>query len=271
LGEYILSQKNETALLCERGFIPRNAQARSGITLETRQKNMSSKTEITGDILAQKMRVKKMIRALAKLFPNPEVTLAHKNAWELLVATILSAQCTDKKVNEVTKKLFKKYKTVGEYARASQKIFEKDIHETGFYKTKAKHIIASAKLVQKNFGGKVPQTLAELITLPGVARKTANVVLGGAFGKSEGIAVDTHVLRMAKKFGLSKNTTPEKIEQDLMKIVPKAHWAHFSLWLIVYGRTYSPARKKDCVDEPLAAFCVHGGAKQTKRASKGTK
>ena len=194
----------------------------------------------------KRQKVLKIIRALKKLIPNPEMELTYRNNWELLVAVILSAQCTDKQVNKVTKELFKKYRTLDEYVRAKPREFEKDIYSTGFYRNKTKHILASAKLLKKEFAGKVPRTMGEMVTLPGVSRKTANVVLGNAYGVVEGIAVDTHVARLAKRFGLTKHTDPKKIEQDLMEITPKSEWFRFTYLMIGYGRRYCPARSKTC-------------------------
>jgi endonuclease-3 len=194
-----------------------------------------------------------MLRVLKKLFSDrtPETALSHTTPWELLVAVILSAQCTDKRVNEVTSTLFKKYPTLGAYVNASVKEFEKDIHSTGFFRMKTKHILAAAQKIQDDFNGKVPDTMEALLTLPGVARKTANVVLSNAFGINEGIAVDTHVRRFAIRFNLSDSTNPTIIERDLMKQISKKDWAMFSYYLILYGREICPARKHDCKDHPL--------------------
>ena len=206
----------------------------------------------------RKKRAGKIVKKLKELFPDAKIVLKYKNNWELLVSVILSAQCTDKKVNIVTEKLFKKYKTLNDYVKvsASRRIteeFEQDIKSTGFYKNKAKNILASAKIVQKQFGGKVPNTMEELLTLPGVARKTANVVLGNAYGIVEGIAVDTHVRRLSRKLGLTEYTDPVKIELDLMELVPKKDWFFLTYGLIEYGRHICVARKhKDCADHPLS-------------------
>ncbi len=183
--------------------------------------------------------------------------LKYSSHWELLVAVMLSAQCTDKKVNEVTEKLFKKYRTLDDYVHAKQSEFEKDIFSTGFYRAKARHILASAKIVQKRFGGHVPQTMEELITLPGVARKTANVVLGNAYGVVEGIAVDTHVKRLSRLLGLTESSDPNRIEQDLMEIVPHKDWMNFTYLLIEYGRKYCSAKKHDHANCPLVSV-THG-------------
>lgn len=199
----------------------------------------------------QKQRVKIILREMRRMFPRLETSLSHKNPWELLVATILSAQCTDKKVNEVTQMLFKKYRLLNDYIKANSKEFERDIYQTGFYRSKTKFILKSAHMLKERFGGKVPQTMSELVQLPGVARKTANVVLGNAYGVAEGIAVDTHVKRMARKFGLTSHIDPVKIEKDLMQIVPKKDWMIFSHALIEFGRKVCPARKHNCSNHPL--------------------
>lgn len=198
-----------------------------------------------------KKKVEIILVALKHLFPQARIALQYKNNWELLVAVQLSAQCTDKKVNEVTEKLFKKYPTLNDYAQADPKEFEKDIHATGFFRQKTKNILAAAKIVQKQYNGKVPRTMAEILALPGVARKTANVVLGNAYGVVEGIAVDTHVRRLSLLLGLTKHKDPVKIEQDLMNIVPRKEWFDFTYRLIEYGRKYCVARKHDHEACPL--------------------
>jgi len=200
----------------------------------------------------RKLRTLAINKRLKKLFPrNNGTALKHKNPWQLLVAVMLSAQCTDKKVNEVTNVLFKKYRTLTDYAKVSQKEFEKDVRPTGFYRNKAKNILSSAKKIKKEYGGSVPFSMDELLTLPGVARKTANVVLSNAFGKIEGIAVDTHVRRFAIRFELSASKNPETIEKEIMLLLPKSEWFGFSNRLIEYGRTICPARKHDCSQHPL--------------------
>jgi endonuclease III len=199
----------------------------------------------------RKRRALLILRKLKKLFPHPKTALRYDNDWELLVAVILSAQCTDKKVNEVTKKLFKKYKKFDDYVDANVNEFEQDIRQTGFYRNKAKHILAASKIVKEKFAGKIPKTMNELLEIPGVARKTANVVLGNAYGIVEGIAVDTHVKRFAQKFNLTDSTNPEKIEQDLMILLPKEEWFGITHRLIEYGRNFCPARKHECINHPL--------------------
>jgi endonuclease-3 len=194
-----------------------------------------------------KKRAQKIFKTLKKLFPHPKIALTFGNDWELLVAVQLSAQCTDKKVNEVTPALFKKYPTLDAYVRAGKSArgvhgFEKDIHQCGFYRAKTKNILAAAKMVKEKFNGKLPRTMEEMITIPGVGRKSANVILGNAYGVVEGIAVDTHVMRLSRVLGLSKEKTPEKIEQDLMAIIPKKDWFETTYMLIDYGRKYCVAR-----------------------------
>ncbi len=192
-----------------------------------------------------------IIDKLAILFPESKIALNFSNNLELLIAVILSAQCTDKKVNEVTEKLFKKYKNLGDYLDADLMEFEKDIHSTGFYHNKAKNILAAVKIIKNDFNGKVPDRMENLLKLPGVARKTANIVLGDGFGKVEGIAVDTHVKRLSLLYGLTKENNPNKIEKDLMKIIPQTEWLNLNHRLIEYGREYCPARKHDHNNCPL--------------------
>lgn len=192
-----------------------------------------------------------MMRELRDLFPQAGMMLRYTTHWELLVAVVLSAQCTDKKVNEVTEKLFKKYPTLLSYVEADSKEFEDDIHATGFFRQKTKNILASARIIHERYHGKLPQTMEELTALPGVGRKTANVVLGNAFGTVEGIAVDTHVRRLARRYGLTKQTDVKKIEQDLMRLIPREQWFLFTYYMIEYGRKYCSARKHDHERCPL--------------------
>lgn len=196
-------------------------------------------------------RALRIVQTLKKLFPAAKIALKYGNPWELLVAVVLSAQCTDKKVNEVTEKLFKKYRTLEDYVKADPKKFEKDIKPTGFYRNKAKNILATAKIVKEKFKGEVPCTMEELLTLPGVARKTANIILGNACGVVVGIAVDTHVRRLSIKLGLTDHDDPVKIERDLMKLLPKREWFKFTYRMIEYGRKICPARKHECREHPL--------------------
>jgi endonuclease-3 len=203
-----------------------------------------------------KEKVKKIIEILTKEYPNVKTTdLNFSNPLELLVATILSAQCTDKRVNQVTQSLFKKYKSVEDYANADIKTFENEIRQTGFYKNKARNIIRSAKMILEKFNGKVPDSMEKLLQLPGVARKTANIVLTCAFGKIEGIPVDTHVRRLAQRLQLTKNDDPVKIEQDLMKLVDKKYWGKFSFLLIRHGREICNAKKPKCNECAIKSLC----------------
>lgn len=195
-------------------------------------------------------RAARIIKNLKKLFPQAKIALRFSNPWELMVAVQLSAQCTDKKVNEITPALFKKYRRLDDYVRADPREFEQMIHACGFFRAKTRNILSCAKMVKERFDGKLPRTMAEMLTLPGVARKTANVVLGNAYGVVEGIAVDTHVIRLSKKLGLTKHTDPVKIERDLMTIIPKKEWFPFTYRLIDYGRKYCPARPHDCSKHP---------------------
>ena len=204
---------------------------------------------------ARRARTKKIISTLKKNYPDAHIVLKFKNTWELLVAVILSAQCTDKKVNEVTAHLFKKYKTLDDYVNADPREFERMIHATGFYRAKAKNILASAKIVQGKFGGRVPRTMEEILTLRGVARKSANVILGNAYGIVEGIAVDTHVRRLSQRLGLTKNSDPEKIEKDLMELIPKKDWFDTTYLLIDHGRAVCTAKDPRCDLCPLSKIC----------------
>jgi len=187
-----------------------------------------------------------IIELLKKNYPDVKIALDFSNPMELLVATILSAQSTDKQINKVTKTLFEKYRTLEDYAKTPQEELEKDIYSTGFYRNKAKNIKKLCEILVNDFNSNVPDTMEDLVTLPGVARKTANIVLSGAFGKIEGIAVDTHVKRVSARLGITKNTDPEKIEKDLMKIVPRNEWDIFALRLIHHGREICIAKKPKC-------------------------
>ena len=203
-------------------------------------------------------RVAEILKRLAATYPNAECALHHRNAWELLVATILSAQCTDVRVNMVTPELFRQFPTPKAMTEASQPAIEELIRSTGFYRNKAKSILGAAKKITNEFGGKVPRTLAELTTVPGAARKTANVVLGVAYGLAEGIVVDTHVLRISRRLHLTQATEPKKVEQDLVKIIPKDHWIAYSHEIIHHGRQICIARKPKCADCTLEAICTSG-------------
>ncbi len=203
-------------------------------------------------------RAQELVRLLPKVYPDAHCELDFKTPLQLLVATILSAQCTDKRVNLVTPDLFKRYRTAADYAAAKPAQLEKAIQSTGFFRNKAKSIRAAAAAIEKEHDGKVPQTMAELNALPGVGRKTANVVLGNAFQKDEGIVVDTHVARLSERLGLTKQTDPVKIEQELMKLIPRKDWTNWSHWLIWHGRRRCYARKPDCTNCELLRLCPAG-------------
>jgi endonuclease-3 len=202
----------------------------------------------------RRQRALAMVRVLQGLFPSISVPLHHQNNWELLVAVILSAQATDKKVNEVTARLFQKYRTLGDYMNADPAEFEQDIKELGLYRSKARHILATSRIIQQDYGGELPRTMDEMIRLPGIGRKSANVILGKAYGVVEGIAVDTHVRRFALRFDLSDSIDPSRIERDLMELLPKEEWFGFSYRLIMYGRQICPARRHECRGHPLTAL-----------------
>ncbi len=200
-------------------------------------------------------RIQTILDLLGKAYPNPECALIHKDAWQLLVATILSAQCTDARVNMVTPVLFKRFPKPADLAAAPLDEIKEIIRATGFYNNKAKSIQGAANKIVADFNGKVPRKMEELLTVPGAARKTANVVLGVAYGLAVGVVVDTHVLRLSKRLELTIETTPEKVEQDLMKIIPDDHWIAFSHELIHHGRQVCIARKPRCVDCTLEKVC----------------
>jgi endonuclease-3 len=203
-------------------------------------------------------KINEIIKILDKEYGTVDIALEFSNVFELLVATILSAQCTDKRVNIVTSTLFKKYKTIKDYATADFEEFENDIKSTGFYRNKAKNIIATANIILDKFNGIVPKTMEELITLKGVARKTANIVLGSGYGINVGIAVDTHVIRLTNLIGLSKNSDPKKIEKDLMKIIPKKNWRNISFEIQTLGRRVCIARRPKCQICPIKHLCNTG-------------
>ncbi len=200
-------------------------------------------------------RIGDIIRLLARRYPEARCSLDHRDPLELLVATILSAQCTDARVNLVTKDLFRKYRSAGDYAAADPAVFEQEIRSTGFFRNKTKSVIGMAQALVERFDGRVPDSMEALTTLPGVGRKTANVVLGNAFGKDEGIVVDTHVARIARLLGLTRQTDADKIEQDLMKLVPRRSWTLFPHLLIHHGRAICIARRPRCGECPVAPLC----------------
>lgn len=202
-----------------------------------------------------------VLARLKKRYPEPETMLDHRNPWELLVATVLAAQCTDARVNTITPELFRRWPDPAALAGAPQEELEDVIHAAGFYHSKAKNLIGAAKRVVEAYGGEVPHTLEELVTLPGVARKTANVVLWGGFGINEGLAVDTHVKRLSFRLGFTKNTEPVKIEQDLIKIFPREEWGDVNHRLVWFGRDVCDARRPACSECELYDLCPRKGVK----------
>lgn len=208
----------------------------------------------SSDFKIRKARARKIVAGLKKLLPKSKIALDFGDPWQLLVAVVLSAQCTDKKVNEVTPALFKKYPKLANYLKAKQPEFEQDIKPTGFYRNKARNILAAARVVKEKFGGKVPKTMEEMLAIPGIGRKSANVILANAYGIVVGIAVDTHVIRLSNKLGLTKNKNPEKIEKDLKEVIPKKDWFNFNYRLIDYGREFCPARPHDHAKCPLTKY-----------------
>ena len=211
---------------------------------------------------AKTTRLKKIIAALDRVYPGVHCELNHADPLQLLVATILSAQCTDKRVNLVTAELFKKYRSAADYANAPLVELEQAIKSTGFFRNKAKNIRASCRKLVERHGGEVPRTMDELTQLDGVGRKTANVVLGNAFGINVGVVVDTHVARLSHRLGLTGQETPEKIERDLILLVPRQQWALFSHWLIWHGRRRCAARKPDCLNCEILKLCPQMGVKE---------
>jgi endonuclease-3 len=202
-----------------------------------------------------KKRALKIVSIVRKLFPEATTALRHENPLQLLIATILSAQCTDARVNVVTPFLFAKYRSANDFANADRVELEQEIRSTGFYRNKARNIIACCQEIVRKHSGKVPSTMEELLELPGVGRKTANCVLGGAYGIDSGVVVDTHVARLSQRLGLTKEKAPEKIEADLVKIIPKKYWYDFSNMLIFHGRETCTARKPNCPECKLHSLC----------------
>ena len=216
-------------------------------------------------------RVTALIEAFRRVYPNAHCELVFANPLQLLVATVLSAQCTDKRVNLVTETLFARYRTAADFAEVSQEELEEAIRSTGFFRNKAKNIRALAGALVERYHGEVPADMAALTALPGVGRKTANVVLGNAFGLNEGVVVDTHVTRLAGRLGLTKATAPEKIEEELMRLVPREEWTNFSHWLIWHGRRRCTARNPDCAGCEVQTLCPSafkvGKGKERREAS----
>lgn len=205
--------------------------------------------------ISKKKQADEVIRRLKAEYPDAHCALLHTSAFELLIATILSAQCTDERVNIVTSELFRKYRTPHDYLSVPQTELERDIHSTGFFRNKAKNIRAACQRIIEAFGGEVPMSMEELLTLGGVARKTANVVMGNAFGIASGVVVDTHVGRLARRLGLTRHESPEKVERDLAKLVPKEHWIMLPHWLIYHGRQVCKARNPNCEGCVLSDIC----------------
>lgn len=211
---------------------------------------------MSDDLKLRQKRAVVVVKVLNKLYPNPSFPLDYTTPLELLVAVVLSARCTDKKVNEVTRNLFIKYKNLDDYANADINEFSQDIKSTGFYKNKAKNIIAAAKKIRDEYDSSIPNDMERLTSLPGIARKSANVILSRVFKKSVGIAVDTHVIRLSQKFGLTENKDQNRIENDLMEAVPKAEWMGFTVRMGHYGRDYSPAHKKNESSDPVSIALI---------------
>ncbi|HEX9039294.1 MAG TPA: endonuclease III [Ktedonobacterales bacterium] len=209
---------------------------------------------------AERKRAAEIVATLRRLYPDAKCSLDFTTPLELLVATMLSAQCTDERVNQVTKSLFKKYRSAQEYAHADPVALEQDVKQTGFYRNKAKHIREASAIIQERFGGEVPRAMDQLTSLPGVARKTANVVMGNAFGIIEGVVVDTHVGRLARRLGWTTSDDPVKVEQELMALLPRSDWLDLSHMLIMHGRAVCQARKPLCGDCALAPLCPTGQA-----------
>lgn len=216
---------------------------------------MSPRIPRTEDPAKKRVRGMSVLRTLRKEFPSAHTALRHENAFQLLVATILSAQCTDERVNMVTRDLFAKYPAAADLASVPREELEKEIRSTGFYRMKAKNVIACSSMLVERFGGKVPRNMEDLVNLPGVGRKTANVVLGQAFGITSGVVVDTHVHRLARLLGFTREDTPEKIEADLMDLFPEKDWIELGTVLILQGRKTCKARKPDCPACPVNHLC----------------
>jgi endonuclease-3 len=247
-----MAQKKVTKKAAKRGAATAKAPRKSAGRAPQKK---SSKAAKDAGLELDPRRIAELLRRLRAAYPNAECALKHTSAWELLVATILSAQCTDARVNLVTPSLFRKFPTPQAFAEASLPAIEEEIRSTGFYHNKAKSISGAAKKIVNEFGGKVPDTMEELLTLPGVARKTANVVLGVAFKEAEGVVVDTHVLRLSHRLGLTRAEDPKRVEEDLMRVIPRDRWIAFSHEMIHHGRQICVARKPRCVDCPLETLC----------------
>jgi endonuclease III len=247
-------KNNVASTRSARGTRPTQSKTAAATKAKTKTKKKSSYNPLAPN------RISEILNRLDQLYPDVTCALTHKSAWELVVATILSAQSTDVNVNRVTPELFRKYPTVEAFAALTPEQLEPDIHSTGFFRNKAKSVVGAAKKVVADYGGQVPINMTDLLTLPGVARKTANVVLGSWFKIADGVVVDTHVTRISRRLELTTNTEPQKIEQDLMRIIPREKWILFSHQIIWHGRKLCIARKPKCVDCPLENIC-HAGDK----------
>ncbi len=236
------------------GFLAKGGRPKAAVPTRFFQTTAVRKASLRYNPLAPE-RIQEILERLDQLYPDATCALHHKSAWELVVATILSAQSTDVNVNRVTPELFRKYPTVESFAAITPEQLQPDIYSTGFFRNKAKSVVGAAKKVVSDFGGQVPDSMDKLLTLPGVARKTANVVLGTWFGKAEGVVVDTHVTRIARRLELTKNTDAAKIEQDLMQVIPRDKWILFSHQIIWHGRKLCIARRPKCADCPLESLC----------------
>ena len=230
----------------------------------SKKKSASAKSKVKKPAKAAKIaraagtdpkRVATILAKLVEAYPNATCELKHENAFQLLISTILSAQCTDVRVNQVAETLYKKYPDAKAFAYATPSELEQDIRPTGFFRNKTKSVMGASKAILEKFGGQVPRTMEEILTLPGVARKTGNVVLGTAYGIPSGVVVDTHVLRLSKRLDLSRNDDPKKVEQDLMKIIPREKWIQFSHQLIWHGRRVCHARKPKCIECNMESLC----------------
>lgn len=232
---------------------PGTSGVRSIVSAPAKDRAAAARTNAYNPIAPE--RVAEILKRLDQLYPAVTCALTHRNAWELLVATILSAQSTDVRVNMVTPELFKKYPTVQDFAKLEPEQLEPDIRSTGFFRNKSKSVVGAARMIVNDFGGNVPESMEDLLKIPGVARKTANVVLGTWFGKAEGVVVDTHVHRISRRLELTKNDDPKKIEEDLMQVIPRKKWILFSHQVIWHGRKLCFARSPKCADCLLESIC----------------
>lgn len=249
-------KKAKPAKKATRSTTARKAKPAKGSPKSTEARNAKpAKKKSAAKSKAQDPRVKNILAKLRKKYPDAQCALMHENAFQLLVATILSAQCTDVRVNKVTPGLFAKYPTPIAFANVNPQELEQDIRSTGFFRNKAKNIVGAAKKIVEDFNGEVPQRMDEILTLPGVARKTANVVLGTWFKKSTGVVVDTHVFRISHRLNLSNGKTPEKVEEDLKSVVPESSWISFAHQVIHFGREICQARKPLCINCPVERDC----------------